>query len=73
MAIDKDEIKKKILEEEDYIRSPKFANSLKRFLVKNDDGVETSVIARVLAMSEEEVEQVYADAIQTLRDEMVDE
>lgn len=70
---DKDEIKKRVLEEEDYIRSPKFSNSLKKFLAKNDDGVDDSVIARLLSMSEEEVDAIYQQAVQELREEMLDE
>lgn len=70
---DKDEIKKKVMEDEDYIRSPKFTNSLKKFLAKNDDGVESSVIARLLAMPEEEVEKIYQEAVESLRREMVGE
>lgn len=70
---DKDEIKKRVLEEEDYIRSPKFSNSLSKFLAKNNEGVEDSVIARLLSMSEEEVDKVYQEAIQALRKEMLNE
>lgn len=70
---DKEEIKKKILEEEDYIRSPKFSNSLQKFLAKNQDGVEDSTIARLLSMSEEEVNKIYEEAVKALREEMLDE
>ena len=55
--IDKTEIQRKITTEEDYIRCPKFANSLNKFTLKNSEGVENSAIARLLMMSEEEVER----------------
>lgn len=71
--MEKNEILKKILEEEDYIRCPKFSNSLNKFTEKNDGGVENSTIARLLMMTEEEVERVYQEAIQKLRDDMDDE
>ena len=71
--MEKNEILKKILEEEDYIRCPKFSNSLNRFTEKNDGGVENSTIARLLMMTEEEVERVYQEAIEQLREDMEDE
>lgn len=67
---DKDDIQRRVEEDEDYIRSPKFSNSLSKFLSKNPDGVEDNVIARLLAMSEEEVEEVYQEAVRMLRAEM---
>lgn len=70
---DKDEIKKRVIEDEDYIRSPKFSNSLAKFLNKNTEGVEDSVIARLLSMPEEEVEKIYQEAVQALREDMADD
>jgi hypothetical protein len=69
---DKEDIKKRVKEDEDYIRSPKFSNSLAKFLAKNPDGAEDSVIARLLSMSEEEVEAIYQEAVNELREEMKD-
>lgn len=69
---DKTEIKKRVQEEEDYIRSPKFSNSLTKFLAKNDQGVDDAIIARVLSMTQEEVEEIYQQAITALREEMVE-
>lgn len=71
--MDKNEIKKRILEEEDYIRAPKFNNSLSKFLAKNPDGVENGVIARLLMSSEEEVEALHQKIVEDLREKMVDE
>lgn len=70
---DKEDIQKRIEADEDYIRSPKFSNSLNKFLAKNPDGAEDSVIARLLSMSEEEVEAIYQNAVEQLREEMGDE
>jgi hypothetical protein len=69
--MDKLDIKKRILEEEDYIRCPKCANSLSKFIMKNSEGIENSAIARLLMMTEEEVEKIYQEAIQMLKDDMI--
>jgi hypothetical protein len=71
--MDKNEFKKRVLEEEDYVRAPKFGNSLMRFLSKYGDGVENATIARLLMMPEEEVEKLFQEAIEALKKDMVDE
>ena len=68
--MDKDDIQKRILEDEDYIRCPKCSNSLLKFIAKNSEGVENSVIARLLVVSEERVEEIYREAIKILKKEM---
>lgn len=68
--MDKKQIKKRILEEEDYIRYPKYSNSLIKFLGKYPDGIENSTIARILLMSEEEVEKIYQEAVEMLKEKM---
>ena len=68
--MDKEDILRRIAEEEDYIRCPKFSNSLVKFVAKNDDGVKNSTIAKVLMISEEEVEKIYEEAVSLLREEM---
>lgn len=68
--MDKDDIKKRIIEEDDYIRSPKFFNSLTKFLAKHSDGVDNNAIGRLLMLPEEEVESIYQDCIKELREEM---
>jgi DNA-directed RNA polymerase specialized sigma24 family protein len=70
-AMDKSELIKRILQEEDYIRCRKFSNSLNEFLSRNFDGVKNSTIARLLMMSEDEVEKIYEEAIAKLRKSMV--
>lgn len=72
-AMDKDEILKRVLLEEDYIRCPKCSNSLTKFLAKNSEGIEDSAIARLLMIPEERVQEIYQDAIKRLREEMKDE
>ena len=69
--MDKDDIERRIREEEDYIRCPKMGNSLERFISKNPEGVEDSVIARLLMITEEKVQKIYEEAIVKLRASMV--
>lgn len=71
-SMDKDDILKRIREEEDYIRCPKCSNSLAKFLAKNSEGVEDSTIARLLMIPEEKVQEIYEDAVKKLREGMVD-
>lgn len=70
--MEKDDVQKKINEEEDYIRCPKCSNSLTKFVAKNPDGVENNVIARLLSVPEDKVEEIYKEAIEKLRKDMVD-
>ena len=71
--MDRDDITKRVTDEEDYIRCPKFSNSLTKFLAKNSEGVENSVIARLLMIPEDKVEEIYDEAVERLRKEMADE
>jgi len=68
----KDDILKRIQAEDDYIRCKKFSNSLTKFLFKFSEGSEDAAIARVLMISEEEVQQIYSDAVAKIRAEMVE-
>ena len=70
---DKNELQQKVLNEEDYVRAPKFSNSLAKFVARNSDGVENATIARLLMIPEEQVEKIYEEAIVLLREDMVDE
>lgn len=70
--MDKNDTKKRVNTEEDFVHSPRFGNSLRRFLIKNSDGVDNATIAKVLMMTEEEVERLYEEAINELREEMVE-
>jgi hypothetical protein len=65
--MEKNEIQRRIQEEEDYIRCPKCSNSVNKFLSRNPDGAEDSVIARFLMVSEEKVKELYLEAVKMLR------
>jgi len=58
----------KIETEEDWIDSPKYNNSI-RYLIekKYPDGAPDDVIAKVMLMTEEEVEEIYQLCIKKLR------
>lgn len=73
MAEDKEDLQQKVQTEEDYVRAPKFSNSLAKFVARNSDGVENATIARLLMIPEDQVEEIYAEAVEMLRQEMVDE
>ena len=70
-SVEKDNILKKILEEDDFIHAPKFGNSLNKFLAKNDNLLENGSIGRLLLIPESEVERIYQESIAELRKEMV--
>jgi len=70
---DKNELQEKVQTEEDYIRAPKYSNSLNKFVAHNSDGVENATIARLLMIPEDQVEEIYQEAIVKLREGMVDE
>lgn len=61
------EKKRKIYEENDYIDHPKYKNSIKKLIEKYPDGVEDQVIAKVLNITEEEVEEIYQSAVEKLK------
>ena len=71
--MDKDEIAKRIEEDEDYIRCPKCSNSLSKFIAKNGDGVEDATIARLLMTTEQKVQEIYEEAIKKLKKEMAED
>jgi len=61
---------KRILEDPDFIKCAKYNNSLNKYLVANEN-VEDSAIARLLMLTEEEVEEIYQEAVDLLRQGMV--
>ena len=71
--MEKSEAMKRILEEEDFIHAPKFGNSLNKFLAKNDNLLQDGAIARLLMLSQEEVEAIYQESVIELQKEMVEE
>lgn len=65
-----EEKKHKILNDEDFIDYPKFKNSLSKLIEKYPDGVDTETIAKVLNMTEDEVETIYQNAILKLKNSL---
>ncbi len=57
----------------DFIVSPKYNNSLQELLDANPDGVPDSIIAKVLRMSQEEIDKTYKSAIMKLKGVLDDE
>jgi DNA-directed RNA polymerase subunit RPC12/RpoP len=70
IKMDKEEIQKRIKEEDDYIRCPKCSNSIGKFLMKNPEGAEDNVIARFLMTTEDKIKEIYAEAVKMLRNNM---
>lgn len=68
--MDKEEILKKIAEEEDYIRCPKCSNSINKLISKNSNGVKDNVIARLLLTTEENIAKIYDETVKILREGM---
>ena len=71
--MEKDELKQKIVEDEDFIKAPKYANSLNRFLAKNERKLDNGAIGRLLLITEQEVDQLYEMSVTELRKGMVHE
>jgi hypothetical protein len=58
-----EELKKRILEEPDFIHCSKMGNSIKQLRKVYDEGVSDSYIAKVLLLTEEEVVAIYNNFI----------
>lgn len=59
--------KERIETEEDYIHCPHSKNSLKNLIQKNPEGIDNERIAKVLMISEQEVEDTFESAISKIR------
>lgn len=66
-------IKKKIMEDDDFIYCPRLGNSLNKLIEKHPDGIDDERIQKVLLMTAKELESIYNSAIQKLRDALKDE
>lgn len=66
-------IKKKIMEDEDFVYCPRLGNSLSKLIEKYPDGVDDERIQKILLLSEKEVNEIYESAIKKLRDALKDE
>jgi menaquinone-dependent protoporphyrinogen IX oxidase len=70
--VTKDEMKKRIMEDVDFIKNSKFNNSLNKFLSKNEEELQNHTIARFLMISEDEVEQIYKKTVEFLKSHIND-
>lgn len=66
----KEDIQKRIQSEEDYVRAPKFSNSLNKLMSKYDNGLENTAIAKALMIPEEKVAEIYEEAVELIREQM---
>lgn len=64
---DKEIIKKRIIEEEDFIYCPRLGNSLSKLIEKYPDGIEDERIEKVLLISPQELKEIYESAIKKLK------
>lgn len=71
LTVERSEMEKKVREEEDFIHSPKFSNSIKKYLAKMENPPENTTIGRLLLLSEEEVEKLYQESVVMLREKML--
>lgn len=71
--VDNVDLKKRIETEDDFIKHSKTNNSLKKFLAKNPDGADNKLIAKMLLMTEEQVEAIYQECVVELREELGDD
>ena len=55
----------------DYIKSPKYGNSLSEYLAKVDKIPDSKAIARLLMITPQEVDAEYESAVQALRHRIV--
>lgn len=65
--MDYSEIKKRIKDEEDFIYSPKYNNSLKEFIKQNPDGASDEKIFKYLLIDSEEFSKLLKSAYNKLR------
>ncbi|HEY5234787.1 MAG TPA: hypothetical protein VIJ14_01305 [Rhabdochlamydiaceae bacterium] len=68
--MEKSEIKEKVINQEDFIHAPKFGNSLNKFLAKTDKILENGAIGKLLQITAEEVESIYQESVDLLREGM---
>lgn len=62
------ELKKRVLNDQDYIYNPKMGNSMKKFLNKYPDGVDDDKkIAKMLVMSVSEMNKRYLGILKRVR------
>ena len=64
------EIKAKISEEGDFVNLKRFDFSMKKLLERYPEGCPNRIIAHALALAENEVEELYQQAVNRLRELM---
>lgn len=69
-TLTKEDLKAKVLEEKDFIKCPKFNNSLNKYLAKAPEVVEDKAIARLLMIEPEEVEKIYLEAVEKIKEDI---
>jgi len=67
------DFKKRILEEEDYIKCPRSSNSLKQYLTKSPEVIDDKVIAKLLMINLEEVQKIYDEAVKLIKEDLEQE
>jgi len=70
---DKKLVKKRIMEEKDYIYCPRLGNSVEKLVEKNPDGINDDRIQKVLLLTRQELNKWYSSAIQKLREKLNEE
>ena len=68
--MNKDEEKKKIESEPDYIYCPSSGNSLEKFLTKHPEGVNDDKAAQVLLTTPDKVRKYYDEAVELIKKDM---
>jgi hypothetical protein len=63
----KELIMQKIKEDPDFVKCSKHGNSLIKYLSANPGEIKDKTIARLLMVSEEEIEKIYQEAIDLLK------
>ena len=66
------ELKKLILENEDFIKSFKHSNYLAKFLARNPKELDNYTISKLLMVTEEEIEKIYQESVDKMRLAMLD-
>ena len=62
------EIKKRVETEENFVTVPRYNYSLDKMMNYNPDGYSREVIANALAITDEELEELYEEALRRLRE-----
>jgi hypothetical protein len=70
MPRDREEEKKLILEDPDFIVAPRYKYSINKFLSSKPNGVEVGVIATLLKMKVSQVAMILNKALQKIQDKL---